>query len=449
MIMCREGFVFTGGETDWLLATIQCCYGAEQYTRCVELCDKVSGVAELQVYKGKALYKIYWRRQQLLQTLQHGQRQFYKQHQACYEVAREAIKILGRAKDSGSFDADADSQKMLDRVMRDYMLETNRLKEMKRCFLCLRRQQYQVTAENVPTTGEDKGQVKQKASANASIKHSHLIPHGIIKRLANIDKRQPTNPKCVVFGVSGTKLDSQRTPATSTIHMLCGSCEQMINNNGEDPFISFFENLIDPTLAKSQQELKYGKELYYFCLSLIFRTLCPSQNEYINTDEVYQLLVQCRAYLLEGRLDKADDLPQVFLIIHPFADDETDERKKSFIEQSSVSYTSKFGLDCKREELDSFESVYASFFLVKMGVVIVVVKFKPSLSYKLSDNCRVSPDGGLYVVPPAHARADIVPAGVQTALQLLFDVYTSDLDKVNKDNKSGKAATGLADSTAT
>ena len=58
-------------------------------------------------------------------------------------------------------------------------------------------------------------------------------------------------------------------------------------------------------------------------------------------------------------------------------------------------------------------------------------------------------DGGLYVCcAPAHAREDIIPAGVQTALQLLFDVCTSDLDKVNKD-KSGKAAAGLADNTAT
>lgn len=427
-------FVFIGSETDRLLATIMCCYGAEQYTKCVELCNEVSGVAELQVYQGKALYQIYWRRRQLVQELKNDDRQqFYKQHQACYEVAQEAMKILGRAKDNGSIEADAVSQKMLDFVMIDYILETNRLKEMKRCFLCLQRQQYhKAIAENVHTTGEDNKQVQQKASADGSIKRSHLIPHSIIKRLAKVDSKQPTNPKCVVFGVSGTKLDSERTPATATVHMLCGPCEQMINNNGEYPFISFFEKLIDPTLVNSQQELKYGKELYYFCLSLVFRTLCPSQDAYINTNEMYQLLVQCRAYLLEGGLGTIKDLPQVFLFIHPFANDEVDEQYKSFIEQSSVSYTSKFGLDCRREELDSFESVYANFFLVKMGIVIVVVIFKPSLSYKMSNNCSVSPDGGLYVVPPASCRTSIIPAGVQTALQLLFDVYASDLEKFNK-----------------
>ena len=351
--------VIAGGETDWLLATVRCCYGAEQYTRCVELCDKVSGVAQLQIYQGRALYQIYWKKRYLLRELKHDKNQFYKQHHACYEVAREAMKILGRSKDNGSIEADTVSQTMFDSVMIDYILETNRLKEMKRCFLCLQRHQYEKgTAQGIRTT-EDKGQqVQQKAaSAGGSIKQSHLIPHGIIKRLAKVDGRQPTNPKSVVFGVSGTKLDSQRTPATSTVYMLCGTCEQMINNNGESPFISFFEKLTDPTLVDTQQELKYGKELYYFCLSLIFRTLCPSQDEYINTDKVYQLLVKCRTYLLEGVSGQVEDLPKILLFIHPFANNETDEYKR-FIEQSSVSYTSKFALDCRREELDSFESVY-------------------------------------------------------------------------------------------
>lgn len=426
-----------GSETDWLLATVKCCYGAEQYTKCVELCDTVSGVAKLQIYQGRALYQIYWKKRHLLRELKHDKQQFYKQHHACYEVAREAMKILGRAKDNGSIEADVVSLKMLDSVMIDYILETNRLKEMKRCFLCLRRQQYEKGTE-------DKGQpVQQKAaSGDGSIKQSHLVPHGIIKRLAKVDGRESTNTKSVVFGVSGTKLDSKRTPATSTVYMLCGSCEQMINDIGESPFISFFEKLIDPTLIDSQQELKYGKELYYFCISLIFRTLCPSQDEYINTDEVYQLLVRCRAYLLEGRSGKVEELSKVLLFVHPLAHNETDEYM-CFIEQSSVSYTSKFALDCRREELESFESVYANFFLVKMGVMIVVVVFRPLSRYEIHDNCSVSPDGGVYIVPSVSDRASIIPAGVKTALQILFEVYTRDLDKFNK-GKSGKVAPAVA-----
>ena len=78
-----------------------------------------------------------------------------------------------------------------------------------------------------------------------------------------------------------------------------------------------------------------------------------------------------------------------------------------------------------------------------MGIVIVVVIFKPLSRYEINDNCSVSPDGGIYIVPSASDRASIIPAGVSTALQLLFDVYTSDLDKFNK-GKSDKAAPGVS-----
>jgi len=60
----------------------------------------------------------------------------------------------------------------------------------------------------------------------------------------------------------------------------------------------FFEKLVDPSCVNTKQQIEYGKELYYFCLGLIFRTLCPSQDAYINSDEVYKLLLQCRAFLL-------------------------------------------------------------------------------------------------------------------------------------------------------
>ena len=134
--------------------------------------------------------------------------------------------------------------------------------------------------------------------------------------------------------------------------------------------------------------------------------------------------MKCRTYLLEGGSGQVEDLPKVLLFIHPFADNATDEYK-SFIEQSSVSYTSKFPLDCRREELDSFESVYANFFLVKMGIVIVVVIFKPLSRYKINDNCFVSPDGGIYIVLSASDRASIIPAGENYCLMCIPVIWIS------------------------
>lgn len=45
----------------------------------------------------------------------------------------------------------------------------------------------------------------------------------------------------------------------------------------------------------------------------IFRTLRPSQDDYINSDEVYQLLLQCRAFLMADSPLDANDLPIIYL----------------------------------------------------------------------------------------------------------------------------------------
>jgi len=120
----------------------------------------------------------------------------------------------------------------------------------------------------------------------------------------------------------------------------------------------------------------------------------------------------------------------VFLFIHTGSG--TNEQHILFLEKSSVSYTSKIGLSCKKEELDTFESVCANFFMVKMGVAIVVVRFKPAHSYTMNDDSLICPSGGVYSVPPLLNRTGTVPHGVQTALLLLYDVFLADLKKFDK-----------------
>lgn len=449
-VMLSRLFLLTDNEADQLLTTVKCNYLAKKYSQCVELCDKIPAVAELQLYKGKALYHIYQARQRMLRGLSNKQ-ELLRGHQACYAIAREVLIVLGRAKDDGYIDDDMMSQRMLDFAMMDYMLETNKLKEIKRCFLCLHRQQHQAST---PVTAGPKSMLP-----DANIKRSHLIPHGVIRRLTKADdkKQQDTKKasKNVVFGVSGTKMDSERTPATATVHMLCGSCEQLINVNGEHLFLKFFEMLIDPSCSNTEQQIGYGKELYYCCLSLIFRTLCPSQDEYINADEVYKLLVQCRTYLLAADATaaiKEEDLPQVFLFVHAGSEDKTDEHYTLFLEQSSVSYTSKIGLSCKKEELDTFESVYANFFIVKMGVAIVLVRFKPAMDYFMNNQYCIHHSGGVYSVPALADRISVIPHGLQTVLHILYEVYIADLKKFNKlpsDELSSIAAAAAASSTST
>jgi len=87
---------------------------------------------------------------------------------------------------------------------------------------------------------------------------------------------------------------------------------------GEEPFLPIFDKLYDSTLHGSEFALDYGKELYHFSIGLIFRTLHLSLDDYINTDDVYQLLVNCRKSLTQdttsASLEASLDMPEVFLL---------------------------------------------------------------------------------------------------------------------------------------
>jgi len=110
----------------------------------------------------------------------HDQKELLRGHQACYEMTREVLKMLGRAKDDGYIEDDVMSQKMLDFAMMDYILETNKLKEMKRCFLCLQRQQHHKGSNKLASsTPAEICKGPKSKPQDGNIKRSHLIPHGV------------------------------------------------------------------------------------------------------------------------------------------------------------------------------------------------------------------------------------------------------------------------------
>lgn len=192
-------YLFADNEADYLLTTIKCKYAAKKYSQCVELCDKVPGVAELELYKGKARYHMYQARRRMLRGLC-DQQEFLRGRQACYEMTREVLKVFGHAKDDGYIEDDVMTQKMLDFAMMDYILETNKLEEMKRCFLCLQKQQH---LKGSASKSAEICEGPKSKPQDANIKRSHLIPHGVIKRLTKADgeKQQATqnSSKNVVF----------------------------------------------------------------------------------------------------------------------------------------------------------------------------------------------------------------------------------------------------------
>ena len=65
-------------------------------------------------------------------------------------------------------------------------------------------------------------------------------------------------------------------------------------------------------------------------------------------------------------------MPSIYFFICPTDEPGFDEAMKSFMVENSASYTSKISLDCPLEVLGTFESVLANFFMIKLGIVIVI-----------------------------------------------------------------------------
>lgn len=439
-----------GREISSSLATLRCCYAAGKYAECERLYDKMPHSPEANLLKGKALYQLYQKMQGQLRMCQGDlqPKEFFIKHKACYDTAKKALEIFIHAKDNRSIEMDVSCNKMLDFSMMDYLLETNKLKEINRCFLCLKRPQDEKKLSQVEqmetTNAEEERQTatKQKQVPRKAIRASHIIPHGVIKRLK---KNTPESTaaaagtKDVLFGVSGTKLENvmKRTAGTSTLYMLCPSCEHNLNVLGEQFFLGFLEKVYDPELSDADAERAYGKEMYHFCVGLIFRTLCPSQDDYINCDEVYQLLLQCRAFLTAaGESGPLQDsavakIPEVFMFVCPVEDESYSSTFRAFITENSASYTSKISLDCHFEELGTFVSVLANFFVVKVGVIVIVVKFSPAAKQVIDERFHIKWEGGSYSIPAGKARHELIPTGVWTVLHLLFQSYEDDLKKAN------------------
>lgn len=216
--------IHTEKTLEYALATARCCYASMKYTKCIELCDKLPTSLEASLLKGKALYNLYQKRQRRLRKHTLQPKEFYIQHKACYDMAKEVVKIFS----STDVQLDADCSRMLDFAIMDYLLETNKLKELQFCFLCLKKPKIDGKAEAI-------SEIEQEPSSNAmesgkkevkphpqkaNIRASHLVPHAIIKRLMNeLLPNVPSGSKNVLFGVSMQDQARELNEAnTSQIH---------------------------------------------------------------------------------------------------------------------------------------------------------------------------------------------------------------------------------------
>ena len=192
----------------------------------------------------------------------------------CAISAKEAVKNLGFALDCGVLDEEGSY--LMDIAMLHYALIKNQLRDCNRCLLCRRR--------------------------GVKLKGSHICPKFVLKVATNknTERLQELGIAEAVdrhfHSISGRF--AAHAPKTATCAMLCGRCEDVLSQNGEDQFMKD----IMPLLYSANDEVqtaKYNSTLYSFCLGIVFRFFVKNSfTAYCNASEIYSLFITCRHHLL-------------------------------------------------------------------------------------------------------------------------------------------------------
>ena len=348
----------------------------------------------------KSLYHVYRRQAFNLEELKNTHKlqagkKYSSLSQTCYDNARKVIDILTSFLDAGLLDEEG--SKMLDLAMIDYSRETNKLNECSRCLMCRKK---------------------------AKLCRSHVFPRNILEKFCSSLSRPGSKKNMTSFRQG--KLESAKT---FTTFLFCLECEAILNRGGEEAFSNNFLDTIydksDPSSPRSDHHIHYGSWLYNFCAGLMFRGIGQYfPHGYSNTQEIYEILLRCRNYLLCA-LDDEAKLPSIAVVLNPTSVQLSSDAKKS---PGFMNLALNYPLDETSSALPldgivptTADRVY--YFLIHFGIINVILFVEPSQKRHLPENATVSPEGGVLHVLEDEKRADTIPKGLwkffeQTAVAL-------------------------------
>ena len=423
------------------------CLHYGRYTECIEHCDHIMTTATSSLHgmvrkvRGKAFAHLH-------------QRQFWhimKENaldvavpikggnlvDQCANSAKAAVRDLGFALDHGLLDEEGSY--LMDIAMLHYVRIKNHLRDCYRCLLCRRR--------------------------GVKLKASHTCPRFVMKE---------TDKKVKESGIAefieaqdyysfGGGRFATYTANTATLAILCGRCEQILSQNGEDQF----QKTIMPIFYNANNEIqtaKYDSILYSFSLGIVFRFFVHNIfTLYCNASEIYSLLVACRHHLLSlpvkySEADPPNPPPvatavpmtpvEVFLFPSP---------SKVHIENSQLlplagSMTSNYGVWYLTTPLSTEPETKATFchaLVVRLLIFSIVVPFSPALDGCLDESCRINPHGGEYQVLPDIERWEIIPSGVLQVFVGFAHSFEKQVQQIvsglKTTKKDSKAADALID----
>ena len=357
----------------------------------------------------------------------------------CAISAKAAVKDLGFALDCGVLDEEGSY--LMDIAMLHFVMIKHQLRDCNRCLLCRRR--------------------------GVKLKDSHTCPKFVLKEVDKIAKESGIAEFIDAqdfYSASGRF--AAYTAKTATYAMLCGRCEQVLSQNGEDQF----QKTIMPIFNSANDEMqtaKYDSTLYSFCLGVVFRFFVHNVfTIYCNASEIYSLLVACRHHLLSlpvkySETESPNPPPvatavpttpfEVFLFPSPL---------KLHIENSQLiplasSMTGNYSAWYLTSPLCTEPETKAAFchaLVVRLLFFSIVIPFSPAKAggLMLDENSRINPHGGDYQVLPDIRRWEVMPSGLLQVFMWFAHAFEKQLQQISSGlkttKKDSKKANALFDS---
>jgi len=300
----------------------------------------------------------------------------------CAKTAKAAVIDLGFALDHEVLDKKGSY--LMDIAMLHFLRIKNQLRDCNRCLLCRRR--------------------------GVKLKDSHISPKFVLREGLKQEKKTLQKLGIAEFDEGHLYSMSGRftahTPNTATFTMLCGRCEQVLSQNGEDQFKKDILPLFFSANDEVQQTAKYDSSLYSFCLGIVFRFF--AHNTFIafcNASEIYSLLVACRRHLLSlpVKYSEADppNPPPVAtaMSMTPFKVFLFPSPSRLHIENSQLHNLAASMTGCYRILYQTIplstepntRSKICHALVIRLGRCSIVVPFSPAQGGGLDVNCLVNP----------------------------------------------------------
>ena len=318
----------------------------------------------------------------------------------CANSAKAAVKDLGFALDHGVLDEEGSY--LMDIAMLHYVRIKNQLRDCNRCLLCRRR--------------------------GVKLKESHTCPRFVLKEVIKKENEVLEDlgiAECFeahMYSASGRF--AAHTSKTATYTMLCGRCEQILSQNGEDQF----QKDIMPLLSSDEvQTVKYKSTLYSFCLGIVFRFFVHNTfTVYCNASEIYSLLVSCRQHLLSLHVKYSETeapnpppvataMPtsqfEVFLFPSP-STIHINNSQLMFLAASISTNSCMWYLTTPLGTEPKSQVSFCHALVARLCSFSIVIPFLSAQGGCLDKSCCINPHGGDYQVLPDIRRWEILPSGL-------------------------------------